>query len=88
LIGGKIPLFRQVTNFSCKLLKRQSLICCKRDGSIAKNVIFVVFAPLTATQASRCRDGAGHFFGPAQPRERPMANTEQAGRSGKGDPIL
>jgi hypothetical protein len=46
LIGGKIPLFRQVTNFSRKLLKTRTLTCCFRDYSIAKSVIFVVFAPL------------------------------------------
>jgi hypothetical protein len=48
LIGGKIPLFRQVTNFSSKLLKYRAVICSDRDRPVGKSVIFVVSAPVAA----------------------------------------
>jgi hypothetical protein len=48
LIGGKIPLFRQVTNSSRNLLKTITAVCCHRGDSSAKSVIFVVFAAVAA----------------------------------------
>ena len=52
MIGGKIPLFRQVTNCSRKLLKRIAVIWRYRDGSMAKSVIFVVSPRSQPAQAA------------------------------------
>ena len=44
MIDGKIPLFREVTNFSCKLSITQNGVCCHRDQPMEATVSRASFA--------------------------------------------